>query len=72
MNQNLNNPQLPPSPKRNPQQTISGFVNYIKAGIILMVWLVFGALAIGVGYVSLRAIWFAVQITLRALGIEGG
>ena len=72
MNQNLNNPPSPPSPKRNPQQAISGFVNYIRAGIILMVWLVLGALAVGVGYVSLRAIWFAVQIVLRALGIEGG
>jgi hypothetical protein len=74
MANNQNNPnsfQLPqagPS-KRSPQQVVSEIVAYIKAGITLTFWLILAGAMLGTAYVALQAILWAVNVTLRAVGL---
>ena len=48
------------------------FPDYVRVGVSFLRWLVVALAALAATYLALRAIWVAVQISLRALGIEGG
>jgi len=54
------------------QQMVETFGSFVKAGAMFALWLVVAALALASAYVAFRAIWYAMQMTLRAIGIEGG
>lgn len=71
MEQNLNHPPMlsGPGPRRTPQNIVEGIANYIKAGIVLVGWMVVAAFVLSAAYVALRGMGYAVHLVLNAMGI---
>ena len=74
-----NNP--PPSPSTSSESSTSStpskpaqFVQLVGDCVFSMVkltaWLIVAAASLAVGYLSLRAIWWAVNLATRAIGLE--
>ena len=57
------------SPKINPEQIARTFSLYVKAGVRILAWTVIAVASAATTYVVVRALWIAVQMTLKALGI---
>lgn len=43
--------------------------DYVKACVLLVMWLFVGAVALAALYVGLRAMWFGIQLVTKALGV---
>ena len=57
------------SPRINPEQIARTFSLYVKAGVRILVWAVIGLASLAAAYLTVRALWIAVQMILQALGI---
>jgi len=57
------------APNNSVEHRVQRLGNYVLAGIRALFWFVVATAAIAAAYVSLRAIWWAVQVSTRALGI---
>ena len=54
---------------KKPADIAAWFGNFIKAGMELTFWIVLAAFTLGAAYVALRAIWYAVKLVLKAIGV---
>ena len=57
------------SPNTNPEHIARTFSQYVKAVVQILVWAVIGLASLAAAYVTIRALWIAVQMILQALGI---
>lgn len=57
------------SPNANPEYIARTFSQYVKAVVQILVWAVIGLTSLAAAYVTIRALWIAVQMILQALGI---
>ena len=53
----------------SPGQLAAVLGAYIRALILVVFWSVAGVAAVAIGYLAVRAIWFAVQTVSTAIGI---
>jgi len=53
----------------NPQNLAQTFSQYIRAFVWLLLWAVIGLASLAAAYVAVRAIWVAVQLAMKAIGI---
>lgn len=63
-------PLLPaPPPPKGPGAIVIRIGDYVKHGVIMVLWTLVAAAALGALYVGLRAIYWAVNWTSQALGV---
>ena len=53
-------------------QAVLRFPDGVRVGVTFLPSLLIAVAAVAATYIALRAIWVAVHIALRVLGIEGG
>lgn len=66
------NPNLAPGgqPQRRSPIRVAALVGeYVRGALTLMCWILVGSAGAAAFYVGLRAIWWATQLVLRALGV---
>jgi hypothetical protein len=56
-------------PGNGVEHWVQSLGNHVLGGIRALFWFVVAVAAIAASYVALRAIWWAVQVSTRALGI---
>ena len=60
--------QKTPKKRRAPEVVASAIGTHVKAGVIMLFWLVVGVAALSAGIFALRVLWWAGQQATRALG----
>ena len=63
-----NDLQETPKRRTTPELVASAIGTHIKAGVIILFWLVVGVAALSAGLFALRVLWWAGQQATRALG----
>ena len=68
---NPNQPQMFPQPpqRKSPVQFASVIADHIRAGLIVTAWIVLAALGIGVAYICICSLIWAIKQAQTALGI---
>lgn len=63
------NPQAGP-PKRSPRWYACVVGDYVRALVVLVFWLVIGAVGLAAAYIGIRGILWAAELVLDALGVK--
>lgn len=54
---------------RPPIRLAAAVGEYVRGALTLMLWILVGSAGVAAFYVGLRAIWWAAQLVLEALGV---
>ncbi len=64
---------LPPNPQKkiSPQQAAATVGSYVKAFIVIALWITAAAVVAACGFVSIRAVIWIAKLAVTALGLGG-